>query len=183
MCQVNTFMFKDSELDGEKLMKIINIFQEEGFTNFYEYNNPNLRNIRRDLRLFQCGNFCDCGSVITKKVVVDEIMETVESEKLTEIIKKTLDVVGTTYLFSHWYWVLGLALSGIVLDNTLIYIAARTVSAVNLSLLNLLGPIFLAVLTFLFFKQRIAKVQLLGIVITIFGMHNNVANLYHRNTI
>ena len=103
MCQVNTFMFKDGELDGEKLMKIIGIFQEEGFTNFYEYTNPNLRNIRRDLRLFQCGNFCDCGSVITKKVIVDEIMETVESEKLTDIIRKTLDVVDTTYLFSHWY--------------------------------------------------------------------------------
>ena len=103
MCQVNTFMFKESELDGEKMMEIIRIFQEAGFTNFYEYNNPNLRNIRRDLRLFQCGNFCDCGSVITKKVKVDEMMETKESEILTDIISKTLEVVGTTYLFSHWY--------------------------------------------------------------------------------
>lgn len=103
MCQVNTFMFKEEELDGEKLMKIISIFQEEGFTNFYEYSNPNLRNIRRDLRLFQCGNFCDCGSVVTKKVVVDDMLETAEAEKLNKIISKTLDVVGTTYLFSHWY--------------------------------------------------------------------------------
>lgn len=103
MCQVNTFMFKEDELDGEKLMKIIGIFQKAGFTNFYEYNNPNLRNIRRDLRLFQCGNFCDCGSVVTKKVIVDEMLETAESQKLTEIITKTLDVVSTAYLFSHWY--------------------------------------------------------------------------------
>ena len=103
MCQVNTFMFKEDELDGENLMKIISIFQEEGFTNFYEYSNPNLRNIRRDLRLFQCGNFCDCGSVVTKKVVVDDMLETAEAEKLNKIISKTLDVVGTTYLFSHWY--------------------------------------------------------------------------------
>ena len=103
MCQVNTFMFKEDELDGEKLMKIISIFQEEGFTNFYENSNPNLRNIRRDLRLFQCGNFCDCGSVVTKKVVVDDMLETAEAEKLNKIISKTLDVVGTTYLFSHWY--------------------------------------------------------------------------------
>ena len=78
MCQVNTFMFKEKDLDGEKIMQIIKIFQEEGFDNFYEYNNPHLRNIRRDLRLFQCGNFCDCGSVITKKVVVDEIVESAE---------------------------------------------------------------------------------------------------------
>ena len=103
MCQVNTFMFKDGELDGEKLMEIIKIFQKEGFTNFYEYSNPHLKNIRRDLRLFQCGNFCDCGSVVTKKVVVDEMLETAESEKLTSIIRQTLDIVNTAYLFSHWY--------------------------------------------------------------------------------
>ena len=30
-------------------------------------------------------------------------METAEGEKLTEIITKCLDVVGTVYLFSHWY--------------------------------------------------------------------------------
>ena len=103
MCQVNTFMFKEGELDGEKLLDIIKIFQEAGFTNFYEYNNPHLRNIRRDLRIFQCGNFCDCGSVITKKVVVDEMMERAESEKLQEIISNCLNIVGTVYLFSHWY--------------------------------------------------------------------------------
>ena len=103
MCQVNTFMFKDGELDGEKIMGITQIFQAAGFTNFYEYNNPHLRNIRRDLRLFQCGNFCDCGSVLTKKVVVDEFMEKAESEKLCEIITKCLDVVDTVYLITHWY--------------------------------------------------------------------------------
>ena len=103
MCQVNTFMFKEGELDGEKLIKIINVFQTAGFTNFYEYNNPHLRNIRRDLRLFQCGNFCDCGSVVTKKVIVDEMIENAEVEKLVEIIGSALDVVDTVYLFSHWY--------------------------------------------------------------------------------
>lgn len=103
MCQVNTFMFKEGELDGEKIMAITRIFGEAGFTNFYEYNNPHLRNIRRDLRLFQCGNFCDCGSVLTKKVVVDEFMEKAESEKLCQIITKCLGEVGTVYLFTHWY--------------------------------------------------------------------------------
>lgn len=103
MCQINTFMFKESELDGEKMLDIIKIFQEAGFSNFYEYTNPHLRNIRRDLRLFQCGNLCDCGSVITKKVVVDEMLEKYESDKLTEIISKCLEIVGTTYVFSHWY--------------------------------------------------------------------------------
>ena len=103
MCQGNTFMFKENEVDGESIVKIYNVFQKQGFTNFYEYNNPNLRNIRRDLRLFQCGNFCDCGSVITKKVVVDGIVEQAESEKLIDIIGQTLDIVDTVYVFSHWY--------------------------------------------------------------------------------
>ena len=103
MCQINTFMFKEGELDAEKVVEITKIFQDAGFTNFYEYSNPHLRNIRRDLRLFQCGNFCDCGSVITKKVVVDEFMETAESQKLIEIISRCLDSIDTVYLFSHWY--------------------------------------------------------------------------------
>ncbi len=103
MCQVNTFMFKENELDGEKLMEIIKVFQSEGFTNFYEYSNPHLRNIRRDLRIFACGNFCDCGSVVTKKVVVDEMMETTESDKLIKIIDRVLGIVDTVYLFAHWY--------------------------------------------------------------------------------
>ena len=103
MCQINTFMFKDGELDAEKVVQITKVFSDAGFTNFYEYRNPHLRNVRRDLRLFQCGNFCDCGSVVTKKVVVDEIVETAESNKLKEIITKCLDIVGTIYLFSHWY--------------------------------------------------------------------------------
>lgn len=103
MCQVNTFMFKEGELDSEKLMGIIKVFQSEGFDNFYEYSNPHLRNIRRDLRIFACGNFCDCGSVLTKKVIVDEMMETTESDKLIGIIKQTLDIVDTVYLFAHWY--------------------------------------------------------------------------------
>lgn len=103
MCQINTFMFKEGELDGEKVVAITKIFQDAGFTNFYEYSNPKLRNIRRDLRLFQCGTLCDCGSVITKKVVVDEFMETAESQKLSEIITRCLDIVDTLYLFAHWY--------------------------------------------------------------------------------
>ena len=53
--------------------------------------------------MFQCGNICECGSVLTKKVVVDEFMERAESEKLCEIIKKCLDCVSTVYLFTHWY--------------------------------------------------------------------------------
>ena len=31
MCQVNTFMFKEKDLDGEKIMEIVKIFHEEGF--------------------------------------------------------------------------------------------------------------------------------------------------------
>ena len=103
MCQVNTFMFKEGELDVDKVVDITRVFAEAGFVNFYEYNNKKLRNIRRDLRTFLCGNLCDCGSVVTKKVKVDEMLERNEAEKLIEIITKSLDIVDTIYLFAHWY--------------------------------------------------------------------------------
>lgn len=74
------------------------------------------------------------------------------------------------YLLHHFGWLVGLAMSGIVLDNTLIYVAARTVDAVNLSLLNLLGPIFLAILSVIFLKDKIGKMQMLGIGVALIGV-------------
>ena len=41
--------------------------------------------------------------MVTKKVIVDEMVENAEGEKLVEIIGGALDVVDTVYLFSHWY--------------------------------------------------------------------------------
>ena len=129
MCQINTFMFKSGDLDVEKIMAITHVFADAGFTNFYEYNNPKLRNIRRDLRTFGCGNLCDCGSVVTKKVKVDEMLERHEANKLIEIVSKSLDVIDTIYLFAHWYKTnMTLATERVILER-----APRKISLDNLN--------------------------------------------------
>lgn len=45
-------------------------------------------------------------------------------------------------LLKSWKLVISLAVTGIVLDNTLIYYAGRTASAINMGLLDVTGPIF-----------------------------------------
>ena len=47
-----------------------------------------------------------------------------------------------SYLWKKESWIMGLALSGIVLTNTLIYVAAQTIDSITISLLNLPAPIF-----------------------------------------
>lgn len=75
-----------------------------------------------------------------------------------------------SYFLHHWQWIIWLALSGIVLDNTLIYLAAHTLDAVTLSLLNLLGPIFLVIISALFLKQTIGLGVLSGLLTALFGV-------------
>jgi len=73
-------------------------------------------------------------------------------------------------------WLMGLALSGIVLTNTLIYIAAQTIDSVTISLLNLPAPIFLAILTAIFLKQKIAIGGILGMAVAVGGVVMILAN-------
>ena len=58
-------------------------------------------------------------------------------------------------LIKHKWLILWLALSGVVIDNTLIYYAGRTASAINMGLLNITGPIFLVILSRIFLKTPI----------------------------
>ena len=74
------------------------------------------------------------------------------------------------YLWKKESWLMGLALSGIVLTNTLIYVAAQTIDSITISLLNLPGPIFLAILTVIFLKQKIWWRQTLGMAIAVGGV-------------
>ncbi len=80
------------------------------------------------------------------------------------------------FLIQHWIWIIGLALTGIVLDNTLIYIAGHTIDAVSMSLLNLLGPIFLVWLTVFFLKVPVRIGQIIGMAIAVIGVMVIVTN-------
>lgn len=69
-----------------------------------------------------------------------------------------------------WPLVLSLSISGIVLDNTLIYYAGRTASAVDMALLDVTGPIFLVILSRIFLKTPITNKQIVGLMVAIFGV-------------
>ena len=73
-------------------------------------------------------------------------------------------------LLKNWPLVLWLALTGIVLDNTLIYYAGQTASAVDMGLLDVTGPIFLVILSRIFFKTPISGKQIAGLAIAVFGV-------------
>lgn len=73
-------------------------------------------------------------------------------------------------LFKNWGLVVSLALTGIVFDNTLIYFAGRTASAINMGLLDVTGPIFIVALTRIFYKVPVSKPQMLGLMVAILGV-------------
>lgn len=69
-------------------------------------------------------------------------------------------------LLKHWKIILLMALSGLGLQNWLIYCAGYTASATNMSLISILGPVFLIIMS----KQKINLWQLSGILSAIFGV-------------
>ncbi len=73
-------------------------------------------------------------------------------------------------LLKHKKLIFLLALSGIVIDNTLTYYAGRTASAVNMGLLNITGPIFLVILSRIFLKTPIFPKQIIGLLIAVLGV-------------
>ncbi len=73
-------------------------------------------------------------------------------------------------LLEHSWLIVALALTGIVWDNTLIYYAGRTASAINMGLLDVTGPIFLVILSRIFFKTPIGLKQVLGLIVAVFGV-------------
>lgn len=88
------------------------------------------------------------------------------------------------YFVKHFLWLFGLGISGIVLDNTLIYLAGHTVPATNMGILSITGPIFLVLLSFIFLKTPISFLQIIGMIIAIVGVlvvitNNHLSDLFH----
>lgn len=75
-----------------------------------------------------------------------------------KIIKK-----NNTYLFIT-------ALLGITVFNTLIYFAGKTTSAINLSLIAISIPLFIILLSRIFFKEKVSTVKAIGIIIIVIGV-------------
>ena len=75
-------------------------------------------------------------------------------------------------VLKSWKLIVSMALSGIGGLNLLVYYAGRTASATNMSLLSILGPIFLIVLS----HQQISFKQKAGVLITVFGAITIILN-------
>ncbi len=69
-------------------------------------------------------------------------------------------------LLRYWKLIVLMALSGLGLQNWLIYCAGYTASATNMALISILGPIFIVILS----RQKIDLWQISGILLAIAGV-------------
>ena len=63
-----------------------------------------------------------------------------------------------------------LALLGITLFNTIVYSALKSTSATNALLINSTTPLMILFFSYVFYKTKILKIQVLGIIISTFGV-------------
>lgn len=70
---------------------------------------------------------------------------------------------------SIWYLVLT-ALLGVTVFNTLIYVAGKTTTAVNLSLIAISIPLFIVFLSWVIFNEKISNKKLIGMAVIVTGV-------------
>lgn len=70
----------------------------------------------------------------------------------------------------HFWEILTLAFFSITAFNSLAYIAVQYTTATNATLLNSFIPIFIIVISGIFFKEKISKKQIIGIFVSLIGV-------------
>ncbi len=70
----------------------------------------------------------------------------------------------------EWKAILSLSITGLVLFNICVYSALQYTTSINAGIVEASTPIFTLVLSFLLFKERFNKKQLLGVFISLFGV-------------
>ena len=83
-------------------------------------------------------------------------------------IKSTIE--SFTIIKKHIQYLMGTAVLGITIFNTLIYFAGKTTSAVNLSLIAISIPLFIVVLSRIIFKEKVSTIKIVGIATIITGV-------------
>ncbi|MGN1063750.1 MAG: DMT family transporter [Alphaproteobacteria bacterium] len=81
----------------------------------------------------------------------------------------------------HLIWVLQLSLFGIALSNTFVYIAGYTITAVEMSLIQVTGPLFLIIFSRLGGLIRMSKTQVIGLFLTLFGVFTIILHGRYRD--
>ena len=73
-------------------------------------------------------------------------------------------------LMQNFWRILILSVSGIALQNTLVYQAGHTAGAVNMALLGTTGPVFLVIFSAMLLKTKVSPKQCAGFLIALFGV-------------
>ena len=73
-------------------------------------------------------------------------------------------------IFKNFQIIFWLSITGIVLMNTFSYIAGATISAVEMSIIGVMGPVFIIILSRIFYDIHISVKQVLGIIISFIGV-------------
>ncbi len=86
------------------------------------------------------------------------------------------------FVVKNWQIIFWLSITGIVLMNTFSYIAGKTITAVEMSLIGVMGPVFIVILSRIFYGMKITPKQILGIIISFIGvvaiiLHGKFLNL------
>ena len=74
------------------------------------------------------------------------------------------------FILAHWRHLVFVSIIGITLFNTILYVAAHSTSALNLSLIATTSPVFMLVLSRLLYGEAITRRMLLGMVGAVAGV-------------
>ncbi|MEX0582522.1 MAG: DMT family transporter [Sneathiella sp.] len=73
-------------------------------------------------------------------------------------------------LKKHLLYILVMGAFGFTGFNMLFYLAAHTTTAINIGILQGAIPVFVLMLAFIFFKEKVTALQSIGVAVTIFGV-------------
>ncbi|MGX9134501.1 DMT family transporter [Rummeliibacillus sp. JY-2-4R] len=76
----------------------------------------------------------------------------------------------------HWFIVLLFGFTGVASFNTLVYIALHYTTSINASLMNMLTPVIIYILSFVFLKEKLNRNQMIGTIISFIGVITIISN-------
>lgn len=76
----------------------------------------------------------------------------------------------------HWIIVIILGFTGVASFNTLVYIALHYTTSINASLMNMLTPVIIYILSFIFLKEKLNRNQVIGTAFSFIGVMTIISN-------
>ncbi|WP_102692008.1 DMT family transporter [Rummeliibacillus pycnus] len=76
----------------------------------------------------------------------------------------------------HWIIVIILGFTGVASFNTLVYIALHYTTSINASLMNMLTPVIIYILSFIFLKEKLNRNQVIGTAFSLIGVMTIISN-------